>query len=103
VDDDELVAAMMRPLEIDFQVTDHFEEWDTEGIAQFRRCGRRAIRKLGYKAHTFQTDPAKRDDRRVIVYVMVTNRTEDDEARLAERSWFLIQNMPSPFDERTDP
>jgi len=94
---------MMRTLEIDFQVVQHFEEWDTDGITQFRRCGRRAIRKLGHKARTLQTDPDLRDDRLVVVYAMITDPTDDDQKRLEERGLLLMRNMPFPPDERSDP
>lgn len=103
VDDDELVASMMRVLEIDFQVVQHFAEEDTKGIAQFRRCGRRAIQSLGYKARTHQTDPDLREDRLVVVHAMIANLSNEDSKRLEERSILLTRSMPSPFGDRPDP
>ncbi|WP_253874103.1 hypothetical protein [Promicromonospora umidemergens] len=103
MNDDELVASMMRVLEIDFQVVQHFAEDDTESVAQFRRCGRRAIRNLGYKARTHQTDPDLREDRLIVVHAMIANRSDDDDKRLEERAILLVQSMPSPFDRRSDP
>ncbi|WP_146197454.1 hypothetical protein [Promicromonospora sp. AC04] len=103
MDDDELVASMMRVLEIDFQVVQHFAEDDTEGVAQFRRCGRRAIRNLGYRARTHQTDPDLREDRLVVVHAMIANLNDDDNNRLEERAILLARSMPSPFDRRSDP
>ena len=44
--DDELLAAILPILEIDLQAVCHFEAWDEEGIAQFRRVGRRAVHEL---------------------------------------------------------
>ena len=59
-------------------------------IARVRGCGRKAGRTLGYKVRTFATDPAQREDGRVAVFVVAIETTEDDQARIAERSQLLI-------------
>lgn len=92
MDDDELVAEMKPVLEIDFQMSRAFETWDADGIAQFRRCGRRAVRELGYKAVTVQSDPGRRDDGRVIASVMIKNPSSTDMQRLESRGRLLIND-----------
>jgi hypothetical protein len=48
-----------------------FDEEDIEGIEKVRALGRQAGRDLGVKVNTMASDPNKRDDRRVNVFVAV--------------------------------
>lgn len=89
MNDDELTAALKPILELDFRAVDAFDEPDEDGIAQFRRCGRRAARELGLKVVTRQTDPSRREDRKVVVVVAITNPPAEDRARLEERGRLL--------------
>jgi hypothetical protein len=64
---------------------------DQDRVAQIRRCGRAAGRRLGYKIRTFATDPEDRDDGRVAVWVVVTASNPDDDERIRERGDLLIR------------
>ena len=66
------------------------EEWNHELVAQIRRCGRQAGRRLGYKIRTVASDPEQRDDGRLVVWVVVIDSTSGDEVRIRERSELLI-------------
>ncbi|QWF22949.1 hypothetical protein KM427_04225 [Nocardioides sp. LMS-CY] len=47
---------------------------------------------------TFATDPGRRDDQGVIVYVAVTASNPEDEDRISERSKLLIEKgLKGPF------
>jgi hypothetical protein len=48
-----------------------FDEDDVEGIKKVRALGRQAGRDLGVKVTTMASDPNKREDRRVNVFVAV--------------------------------
>lgn len=89
--DQELIQQMLPILEIDHQYVRHFEPWETELIAQVRRCGRAAARQLGYGVRTHQSDAARRDDGRVVVIVLITRSTPTEEARIRERDDLLMQ------------
>lgn len=89
--DEELIQRVLPVLEIDHQYVRHVESWNQELIAQIRRCGRAAARRLGYGVRTFQSDPDKREDRRVVVIVAVTRSTPDEEERIRERSDLLMR------------
>lgn len=92
--DEELLAAILPILDIDLQAVAVFEAWDVEAIAQYRRVGRRAVRRLGHRAVTLQSDPAKRDDGRVVVIVLAEVPSEHpDSQRLHDRGEALIQRM----------
>jgi hypothetical protein len=52
-----------------------FDEDDTDGVEKFRALGRRAGRQLKWKIRTHATDPSRRDDRRIVVYVLVTEES----------------------------
>ena len=92
VSDDFLIAEIMRALEIDHQYVRWVEAQSEDPIARIRRCGRKAGRVLGYKVRTLSTDPAQRDDGRSAVFVVVIESTDEDRARIAERSRLLINN-----------
>ncbi|MEN3610486.1 hypothetical protein AAH979_13135 [Plantactinospora sp. ZYX-F-223] len=95
---DELTLKIMRHLEIDWQYIAHAEPRDTERIALVRSAGRKAGRQLGWKIATMQTNPARREDGRVVVAVTVreTPNAEDD-ARMSERSRLLIDQALNLF------
>ncbi len=90
-DDEALIQEIQPVLELDHQYTRHVEAWNEDLVAQIRRCGRAAGRRLGYKVRTFASDPYDRDDRRIVVWVVVTDSTPDDEDRIRERGELLIQ------------
>jgi len=46
---------------------------------------------LGYDVRTFQSDPDKREDGRVVVTVAVTRSTPDEEERIRARSDLLMR------------
>lgn len=89
--DEELIQRILPVLEIDHQYVHHVEAWNQDLIAQIRRCGRAAARRLGYSVRTFQSDPDKRDDGRVVVIVVVTRSTPDEEERIRERGDLLMR------------
>jgi hypothetical protein len=66
------------------------EAWNDDLVAQIRRCGRTAGKRLGYKIRTLTSDPRQRDDRRIAVWVVVTSSNPDDEDRIRQRSDLLI-------------
>lgn len=78
-------------LELDHQYTRHDEALNEDLVAQIRRCDRAAGRRLGHKILTFASDPHDRGYRRVVVWVVVTGSTPDDEDRIRERGELLIQ------------
>ncbi len=90
-DDEALIQEIQPVLELDHQYTRHVEAWNEDLVAQIRRCGRAAGRRLGYKVRTFASDPHDRDDRRIVVWVVVTDSTPDDEDRIREGGELLIQ------------
>ncbi len=82
--DEELYGEILRALEIDHQYVAHFEPTDIEQIARVRSLGRRAGRHFGWKVRTFQTDPGRREDRKVVVIVTVIESTSEERAPRAE-------------------
>lgn len=78
-------------LEVDHQYTRLVEAWNHKLVAQIRRCGRQAGRRLGYKIRTFASGPDRRGDRRTAVWVLVISSNPDDEERIRERSELLIK------------
>jgi hypothetical protein len=90
-DDEALVQQIQPVLELDHQYTRHVEAWNDELVAQIRRCGRAAGRRLGYKIRTLASDPRDRDDRRIVVWVVVTASNTDDEVRIHQRGELLIE------------
>jgi len=77
-------------LDLDHQYTRLVEAWKHDFVAQIRRCGRQAGKRLGYKIPTLTSDPEHRDDGRLMVWVVVIDSTPDDEDRIRERSELLI-------------
>ena len=49
-------------LDVDHQYTRLVEEWNHELVAQIRRYGREAGKRLGYKIRTLTSDPQRRDN-----------------------------------------
>ena len=82
--DEALIEQILPALDIDHQYVRHIEAWDQDLIAQVRRCGRAAARRLGYGVLTFQSDPDKREDGRVVVIAVVTRSTPEEEERIRE-------------------
>ena len=89
--DEELIDQVLPVLDIDHQYVRLVENWNQDRIAQIRRCGRVAGRRLGYGVRTFQSDPDERDDGRVVVVVAVTRSTPDEEERIRERGDVLMR------------
>ena len=89
-EDEALIQQILPVLELDHQYTRLVEAWNHDLVAQIRRCGRAAGRRLGYKIRTFASDPDRRDDGRLVVWVIVINSNPDDEHRIRERSELLI-------------
>jgi hypothetical protein len=69
--DEALIQEIVTVLDLDHQYTRLVEEWNHELVAQIRRCGRQAGKRLGYKIRTLTSDPQQRDDRRIAVWVLV--------------------------------
>jgi hypothetical protein len=88
-DDEALIQQILPVLELDHQYTRLVEAWNHQLVAQIRRCGRQARKRLGYKIRTFASDPDRRQDRRIAVWVLVISSNPDDEDRIRERSELL--------------
>ena len=88
--DEALIQKILPVLDLDHQYTRLVEAWNHELVAQIRRCGRAAGKRLGYQIRTLTSDPQRRDDRRIAVWVVVINSNLDDEDRIRERSELLI-------------
>ena len=91
-DDEALTQQILPVLELDHQYTRQVEAWNHDLVAQIRRCGRAAGKRLGYKIRIFASDPQRREDRRLVVWVLVTDSNPDDEDRVRERSDLLISH-----------
>ena len=89
-EDEALIQEILPVLDLDHQYTRLVEEWNHELVAQIRRCGRQAGKRLGYKIRTLDQRPAAANDRRVAVWVVVIHSNPDDEDRIRERSELLI-------------
>jgi len=89
--DETLIEQILPVLDIDHQYVRHVEAWDQDLTAQIRRCGRAAARRLGYGVRTFQSDPDKREDGRVVVIVAVIRSTPEEEERIRERGDLLMR------------
>jgi site-specific recombinase len=96
-DDQALITEILPALEIDQQYIRTVETWNDDRVAQIRRCGRAAGRRLGYRIRTFATDPEQREDRRRVVCVVVTDSTPQDEQRIRERSELLLAETLGPL------
>ena len=94
-DDEALIQQIQPVLELDHQYTRHVEAWNDDLVAQIRRCGRAAGRRLGYKVRSSTSVPRDRDDRRVVVWLVVTASNPDDEDRIHQRGELLVQGRPS--------
>lgn len=91
-DEDDLILEIMRRLEIDWQYVAHLDATDAATIARLRSAGRKAGRRLGVKVRTFQSDPGKRDDAKVVVIITVNQAMDpEDEARMEARSRLLLE------------
>jgi hypothetical protein len=91
---DELTLLIAQRLEIDWQYVEYVEAWNTERIAQVRAAGRKAGRVLGFKVVTRQSDPALREDNRVVVIVAVTDGpSQDDRDRIDERAVLIVDQI----------
>lgn len=88
--DEALIQEIVPVLDLDHQYTRLVEAWNHELITQIRRCGREAGKRLGYKIRTLTSDPQRRDDRRVAVWVVVISSNPDDEDRIRDRRDLLI-------------
>ena len=78
-------------LDIDHQYVRHVDAWNQDLIAQIRRCGRAAARRLRYGVRTVQSDPDEREDDRVVVIVAIIHSTPEEEDRIRERGDLLIR------------
>jgi len=87
---DTLATQIATALEISAQYIEHVDPQDVEHIALIRSAGRKAGRLLGWKIHTFQTDPALREDKKVVVIVAVEQSTPEDDARFRATGDLLI-------------
>ncbi len=92
-EDELLTEAISTQLEIDHQYVRHCHEWDEATITRVRRCGRAAGRRLGWKVRTFQSDPDRRADRKIVVIVLVVESTDEDAKRVTERGDLLLAEM----------
>jgi hypothetical protein len=95
-EDEALIQEILPVLEVDHQYTRLVEARNHDLVAQIRRCGRTAGKRLGYKIRTLTSDPQQRDDPRVAVWV-VTSSNPDDEDRIRERSELLIRKTLNPL------
>jgi len=85
-DDEALIQQILPVLELDHQDSRLVEAWNHDLVAQIRRLGRAAGKRLGYQVRTFASDPEQREDGPVMVCVVVTSSNPDDEARIRQRS-----------------
>jgi hypothetical protein len=92
-DDEALIQQILPVLDFDHQYTRLVEAWNQDLVAQIRRCGRAAGRRLGVKIRTFASDPQDRDDGRIAVWVVVTASHPDDEQRIRERGELLMREV----------
>jgi hypothetical protein len=90
-DDEAMAVEIATMLEIDHQYVRSVEAWNDDLVAQIRRCGRAAGRRLGYRVRTFATSRDERDDRRRTVCVVVMASNTEDEERIRERSMLLLE------------
>lgn len=67
----ELLDGIITALKERNEFRCQFDEGDPD-IKLVRTLGRQAARELGWKVTTYASDPEKRDDRRVNVWVVVT-------------------------------
>ena len=88
---EELVLAIARCLEVDWQYVERAEAWDAERIAEVRSAGRKAGRPLGYKIITAQSDPDHENRVTIIVAVREAPDAEDHE-RMMERARLLMDD-----------
>ena len=95
-EDEALIQEILPILDLDHQYTRLVEAWNHELVAQIRRCGREAGKRLGYKIRTLTSDPQRRGDGRVAVWVIVIGSNSDEEARIRERSELLNHSDPQP-------
>lgn len=89
-EDEVLIQEMLPVLDVDHQHMRLVEAWNRDRVAQIRRCGRQAGKRLGYKIRTLNSDPDRRDDGRLVVWVVVIESAPDDEDRIRERGELLI-------------
>lgn len=89
---DELVLAIARRLEVDWQYVDRAEAWNAERISEVRSAGRKAGRLLGYKVVTAQSEPDDENRVTVIVAVREAPNAEEDE-RMQERARLLMEDF----------
>lgn len=90
---EQLLAEMLRALEIDHQYIRHFRAEHAAEIAMVRSLGRKAARTLGRRVRTFQTSPDEREDGVVVAGVVITESDPADDARMRERSELLFRNI----------
>ncbi|MYW94309.1 hypothetical protein G3I59_27845 [Amycolatopsis rubida] len=91
---DDLTLEIMRHLEIDQQWVRHFDPANVDGIAEARTAGRRAGRALKLKVITFQSDPEKREDGKVVVIVAVNQEPPpEDRERMDERTRLILDDI----------
>ncbi|GIG57153.1 hypothetical protein Lfu02_15250 [Longispora fulva] len=82
----DLTLAVARRLELDWQYVEHIDPSDQLRIVAVREAGRAAGRLLGVQVVTGETDPAAREDEKVVVYVAVTSTSDpQDQERLDQR------------------
>jgi hypothetical protein len=99
-DEQALIQEIQPVLGLDHQYTCHVEAWNEDLVAQIRCCRRAAGRRLGDKVRTFASDPHDRDDRddrRIVVWVVVADSTPDDEGRIRQRGELPIQETLHPL------
>lgn len=89
---DVLASQIATRLEIGEQYVEHVSASDHDHIALIRSAGRKAGRLLNWKVRTFQTDPAKREDGKVVVFVVVEESTPEDERRFRANGDLLIRD-----------
>lgn len=93
MNDEQLMAEMLRALEIDHQYIRHFRAEQAAEVAMVRSLGRKAARTLGWSVRTFQTRQDGRGDGMVVVGVVITESDPADDARMRERSELLFRNI----------
>lgn len=93
---DELVSTIARHLEIDHGYTAILPPEPAEAIARVRAAGRKAGRVLGLSVFTCQTDPARREDGQVVVWVTLRNPPPEDDERMQARFDLVLDALPRP-------
>lgn len=101
--DEQAIQRICSELRSRGQFTAHVDGADTDEIKRTRSLGRAAGRRLGWKVRTYATDPAKRDDgKSVVVVVLVESNPLHEELLRVRGQKAVAQAMDEIFRRETD-